>query len=108
MKYNQCFDILLSMLEKEEGESRAASILGIIHQYTSEATSTRLEEIMPTLLPVLTRCLKAEVSTIRRIAVYIFVQYRQKLPQKVAPYLKKLSLAHQKLIDVYSKRSSKE
>jgi hypothetical protein len=51
--------------------------------------------------------LSCEVVSLRRIAVFLFVEFKLKIPREFAKATKAISPGHQKLIELYAARRKK-
>ena len=96
--------ILISILEKDENEEKSHSILSLILQYVTKSTLRQISSMLPSVADVLSSLIKSEIVGIRRLSIMILVEFKCKVPKEFTPYFKKLTISHQKLINLYSNK----
>lgn len=96
--------ILISILKENENEDKSHAILSLILLYVTKSTLRQISSILPNVVDVLSSLIKSEVVGIRRISIMILVEFKCKVPKEFMPYFKKLTISHQKLINLYSNK----
>ena len=96
--------ILISILEGDENEEKSHAILSLLLQYVTKSTLRQISSILPNVVDILSSLIKSEVVGIRRLSIMILVEFKCKVPKEFMPYFKKLTISHQKLINLYSNK----
>ncbi|OHT11271.1 hypothetical protein TRFO_19372 [Tritrichomonas foetus] len=100
----QTITLLIEILQNDESEEKAHAVLSIILQYVTKSTLRQISAILPHVVDILASLIKSEVVGVRRLSILILVEFKCKVPKEFMPYFKKLTIAHQKLINLYSNK----
>ena len=113
-KTEECFQVLLNdpqtvtnlidILKDEENEEKAHAVLSIFLQYIQNGSIVQVSTLLPLIINILSSLIKSDVVGVRRLSILILVEFKCKVPKEFNPYFKKLSIAHQKLINLYSNK----
>ena len=89
-----------------ESTEKALALLGIIHKYFAALPDEKMVNYIEPLMQYLEPAFSSDVTSIRRVIVTIFVEFRYKIPKEFEPYMFKLHSTQQKLIELYSSKRS--
>lgn len=79
-------------------------ILSVIHSFFIELPEERMNEFSDSVIQYLQPALASNNTSVRRIVVLIFVEFRYKIPDVFYPYMEQFSMTQQKLIELYSSK----
>jgi hypothetical protein len=82
-------------------ETTEQAVLSTLLYFVSEATAERVSIALPTFFSYVVGLLECELIPLRRIAVFVLVECKLKLGPEFTKYRKRISTAHQKLIELY-------
>ena len=83
--------------------------LMIIHAFFVDLPEQNIYDFSDSVMKYLQPALGSNNTSVRRLVVLIYVEFRYKIPQKFHSYMESLSMTQQKLIELYSsKRGSKK
>lgn len=96
--------ILIDILEHDDNEEKIQTILSIILKYLSNHSLRQISTLLPMVAEILSTLIKSEIVGVRRLSIMILVEFKCKVPNEFMPYYRKLSISHQKLINLYSNK----
>ena len=92
-----------------DNTDQALAVLAILHKFFEDLPEEEMINYADPLMEFLQLAFSSDVTSIRRVIVTIFVEFRCKVPDEFEPYMQKLHSTQQKLIELYSsKRSPKQ
>jgi hypothetical protein len=106
---NQILRETLDSLSEADGcdDFKAQTVLAVIHRFVSDADHAKLAEVLPVMFGHVAALLEVEIIPLRRLAVFILVEFNVKIAQDFAKFLRKISTPHQKLIELYTAKRRK-
>ena len=87
--------------QEEDDDEKEEVFLSLLLAYYQSISPEKLEELLPETFDQLSPLLESDSTVTRRIVVFIFVEFRFKIPKVFSKYFKKISTKHQKIIDLY-------
>ena len=87
-----------------ESTEKALALLALLHKYFAALPDDRMLEYAEPLMQYLEPAFSSDVTSVRRVIVTIFVEFRYKIPKEFEPYMEKLHSTQQKLIELYSSK----
>ncbi|OHT13976.1 hypothetical protein TRFO_15748 [Tritrichomonas foetus] len=103
-------NIIISLMQNVEEamnnsvDETALSTLSIIHAFFIDLSEAKMCEFSEPVMQYLQPALASNNTSVRRIVVLIFVEFRYKIPQQFHQYMEQLSMTQQKLIELYSSK----
>jgi hypothetical protein len=101
-------ETLESLSDTDECDDlKAQATLTVVHRFVSGADRGRLMQLLPAMFGHVAGLLEVEVIPLRRLAVFILVEFNIKIGHHFAKFLRKISMPHQKLIELYTAKRKK-
>lgn len=90
--------------EEEEDQIRQQTTLSILLNYFQKCNEQTAVDLLPDTFNQLSPILESDITSLRRIVVLIFVEFKCKIPEAFEFYADKIPTKHQKLIELYTSR----
>lgn len=110
MKDRDVFNYILESLYSDEEEDdddnqyRQQTTLSLLLNYFQECDDQVIVDLLPDTFNQLSPILESDITSLRRIVVLIFVEFKCKIPDAFELYADKIPTKHQKLIELYTSR----
>jgi hypothetical protein len=107
LQVDHIFKETLAKLTEDSDEATEQAVLSVLLRFVTGVTRERLCDALPALFRPVAGLLESDIIPLRRIAMLILVECKVKLGQEFAPYQRRISTPHQKLIEVYLAKRKK-
>ena len=90
--------------EEEDDQIRQQSTLSLLLNFFQQCNEQDAIELLPDTFNQLSPILESDITSLRRIVVLIFVEFKCKIPDAFEFYADKIPTKRQKLIELYTSR----
>jgi hypothetical protein len=101
-------ETLESLSEADDCDDlKAQATLTVVHRFVCGADRGRLAGVLPVMFSHVAGLLEVEVIPLRRLAIFILVEFNVKVAHDFGKFVRKISTPHQKLIELYTAKRRK-